>query len=118
MVKKISFLTVSIALIGSLIAPAAQAAEAASVELRRDAGITWADASVQAGSVRVVFLTPKNQNGRRQVWQSCRFSGESAGTYQCGIDTADGSLAAKRDGRWLVKVKIDSTLAAKKSFSI
>lgn len=118
MVKKISFLTVSIALVGNLIAPAAQAVEATTLELRRDAGITWADASSSGGAVQLVFLTPKNQKGNRQVWQKCRFSSAEAGTFQCGVDTAKGSLAAKKDGKWLVKVFVDSTPAAWGTFAL
>lgn len=118
MVKKISLLAVSIGLLGSLLAPAAQAAETTTLELRRELGITWADTSVEGGSVRVVFLTPKNDNGRRQVWQSCRFSSDLAGTYRCGIDSAPGSLAAEESGRWVVKVRVDSALEARRTFKL
>lgn len=118
MVKKIALVAVSAALLSSLLGSAAQAAGSTTIEFREEAGITWADASSQGGSVRVVFLTPKTEKGRRHVWQACRFSSTLAGTYQCGIDTSSGSLAAKREGAWLVKVFVNGELGSKARFSL
>lgn len=118
MIKKLALVTVLAVLAIVQVGPVAHAQEMPALLVREEAGITWADASTDGGNVRVVFLTPKSEKGRRQLWQACRFSSTLAGTYQCGIDTSSGSLASNREGAWLVKVFIDGTLGARGTFAL
>lgn len=118
MVKKLALVAVCGAIASVLMVSAAQAEGAATVALRQEAGTTWADATSSGGNVRVVFLAPRTKSGVREVWQSCRFSSTQAGTYSCGIDTSNGSLAERREGGWLVKVFLGETLATKTRFTL
>lgn len=118
MVKKLALPAICGVIASVLVVPTAHAVGAASVALRQEEGITWADATSAGGSLRVVFMAPRLKSDGREAWQSCRFSDTEASTYSCGIDTSAGSLASRRQGAWVVKVFIGETLATRTTFTL
>lgn len=98
-------------------APAASAAT--SQEIVRAEGTLWTEASVEgAGPVVITIMAPDRDGEGREVWQRCRFTAEAAGTFRCGIDVAEGSLAAAREGVWLSKVSLGGVVASRARFTI
>lgn len=97
---------------------AAQAAPA--VEVTSSSGITWMNATTNEATdgLRIKILAPKLKGRGRVLWQACRFGGTLPGTYRCGIDTSKGSLAQKRDGRWVATVFAGGVRVARTSFTI
>lgn len=100
--------------------PAGAAAPTATLSLARDGGVLWAEAMLSEGegtTVKTKFFAPQRSDAtKRQLWQVCRFAYRGAAVYRCGIDVAQGSVARKHSGTWIVKVLIDGTMAAKKKF--
>ena len=113
-----SFATVLAGL--ALVAVMAPVASATTTqEIVRSESTLWAEASVsEAGAVTVTILAPKKDGEGREVWQRCRFTADSAGTFRCGIDVAEGSLAAAREGAWVSKVSVDGDLTSRARFTI
>ena len=104
----------------ALIALAAPAASATTTqELVRSDTTLWAEANVDGpGSVTITIMAPERDGEGREVWQRCRFTAADAGTYRCGIDIAEGSLAEAREGTWLSKVSVDGEVASRARFTI
>ena len=101
----------------ALAAPAASAT--ATQEIIRSEGVLWAEASVDgAGPLTITIKAPKVNGEGREVWQRCRFTALGAGTYRCGIDVAEGSQAAAREGIWVSRVSVDGLFAGRARFSI
>ena len=119
MTKKFWSLLVGMVSVCSLfLAPAAQAAEAPSVSFTLDADIAWVEvvATDSVEGLKVKIMAPGNRS--RTLWQTCRFAGTDAGTYRCGFDAAQGSLAQKREGTWLAKVVSGGTQVAVARFTL
>ena len=119
MTKKLWSLLLGMISVGCLfLAPAAQAAEAPSVTVAVQADIAWVEvlATDAVEGLKVKILAPGN--GSRSLWQTCRFAGTDVGTYRCGIDAAQGSLAQKREGIWLAKVISGGTQVAVARFTL
>ena len=95
------------------------ASAASRVEVTTGGRISWVNATVdtEAKRVQVRILTPA-RSGRRQVWQSCRYSSAVPGTYRCGIDTSSGSPARARKGTWLATLVVDGTRVASQRFGL
>jgi hypothetical protein len=94
------------------------ASAAPRVEVTTGGGISWVNATVEtkAERVQVRILTPA-RSGRRQLWQSCRYSSAVPGTYRCGIDTSSGSPARARKGTWLATLVVNGTRVASQRFT-
>jgi hypothetical protein len=67
--------------------------------------------------LKVRIMAPGGR-AARTLWQTCRFSGTAAGTYRCGIDASDGSLAQKRTGTWAANVQSGGTRVAGTTFRL
>ena len=95
------------------------ASAASRVEVTTSRGISWVNATVdtEAERVQVRILAPA-RSGRRQIWQSCRYSSAAPGTYKCGIDTSSESAARARKGTWLAILVVDNTRVASQRFSL
>ena len=101
----------------AVVAPAASAAT--TQEIVRSESTLWAEASVEeAGAVTVTIMAPRKDGEGREVWQRCRFTADAAGTFRCGVDVSEGSLAAAREGYWVSKVSVDGDLASRARFTI
>lgn len=80
--------------------------------------IMWLSANVADTNetIRIKIFTPAREDGRRTLWQVCKFGSTGQGEYRCGIDVAPGSLAEKRQGAWIAKLFIGSELVARTKF--
>ena len=119
MTKKLRSLLLGMISVGSLfLAPTAQAAEATSVTVAVQADIAWVEvlATDAVEDLKVKIMAPGNRS--RTLWQTCRFAETDAGTYRCGMDAAQGSLAQKREGIWLAKVLSGGTQVAAARFTL
>ena len=100
-----------------VMAPAASAAT--TQEIVRSDTTLWAEATVEdAAPVTITILAPKADGEGREVWQRCRFTAVDAGTFRCGVDVTEGSLAAARKGYWVSKVSVDGDVASRTRFTI
>lgn len=113
-----SLLLGMISVFSLFLAPAAQAAEAPSVAVALEADIAWVEvaAAEPVEGLKVKIMAPAGRS--RTLWQTCRFAGTEAGTYRCGLDAAQGSLAQKREGTWLAKVISGGTQVAVARFTL
>ena len=105
--------------VGTLfVAPAAHAAEAPSVTVAKEADIAWIEvlATDSVEGLKVKVMAPGGKS--HSLWQTCRFAGTEAGTYRCGFDAAQGSLAQKRQGTWVAKVISGGTQVAVARFTL
>ena len=115
--RRFAGLVLGVAAVTVLIASPASAA--VSQEVVRSGATLWTEATVDgAGVVTVTIMAPQADGEGREVWQRCRFQATEAGTYRCGIDVSEGSLAAARKGVWTSKVSVDGTMFSKMRFSI
>ena len=66
--------------------------------------ILWVEATLDAerGELVKINLRAPSRDGGYELWQRCSFTYSGPGTYRCGLDVADGSLARKRVGKWKV----------------
>lgn len=82
--------------------------------------LTWINATTTEASdgLEIKIRAPKLKSRGRVLWQTCRFSGSTPGTYRCGIDTSKGSLAQNREGRWVAKVFAGGVQVARTAFTI
>ncbi len=120
MARKFWGLSLVVAAISSLMgAPVASAASVPVVEVVSIQGTTWVETTVDeaVSSLEVKILAPR-ANGTRSVWQTCRFGGDTPGTYRCGIDSSKGSLARQRVGTWVAKVFAGDTRVGRVIFSL
>ena len=102
------------------LAPGAQAAEPVSLGVANTLGITWVEATVAdpgSADLKVVILGPR-KDGRRQVFQTCRFPSATAGAYRCGFDSSDGSSAARWEGTWKAKAVSSGVVLDRASFQL
>ena len=94
------------------------ASAASRVEVTTGGRISWVNATVETEAERVqVRIFAPARRGRRQLWQTCRFSSAVPGTYRCGIDTSSGSPAQARKGKWLATLVVDGTRVASRRFT-
>jgi hypothetical protein len=115
-------LVVAVSGMSAIVPLAAGAAEAPTGDVRTwvdHNDILWIEASVAAGDADVVKINVRTpaQDGTRELWQRCRFEFSSAGTYRCGIDVGDGSLARRRLGNWVAGVALDGNPLDRAYFS-
>ena len=101
------------------LAPGAQAAETVSLNVTSSPSITWVEATVaeEGSDLKVVILGPL-KDGRRQVFQTCRFPSATAGAYRCGFDSSDGSSAARWEGMWKAKAVSSGVVLDRAAFQL
>lgn len=105
MTRKFWSLGLSLAAVYSLLlAPTAQATEATSVEVVARDEILWVEVTTDTAEGLSVKIVAPNRRSGRTLWQTCLYAGTAPGTYRCGIDVSQGSLAQKREGMWVAKV--------------
>ena len=113
-----SIAAVLVGLVGAVLITGSASAAVTQEVVRTDLTL-WTQAEVDGpGTVTVTIMAPSADGEGREVWQRCRFRATEAGTYRCGIDVSEGSLAAARQGKWISKVAVDGTLSSKVKFSI
>lgn len=90
-----------------------------SLSIQRDAdAILWAEVSVWVtDAVVTIHFRAPTKDGRSVLWQRCRFDHASEGTYRCGIDVAEGSLASKRRGTWIAHAAVGGVPVGQRSFT-
>lgn len=123
MKKTLATTVAAIGLTAALAAPAAAATQespaAPTLTTVESDGITWVELSVPAAeSSGIQIKIFKVRKGPDRLWQRCNFSGSSAGTYRCGIDSSEGSLAASQSGGWVAKAFISGTRVARTAFTL
>lgn len=112
--------TLGALLVAMMVLSGTSAHASAAVEVTSTQGTTWASATTTevVEGLQVKLYTPKGDSGRRTLWQKCTFSGAYVGTYRCGIDSAQGSLAQKLEGRWVAKVFAGGVRVARTTFTL
>jgi hypothetical protein len=94
----------------ALTGPAARASEV-TVNTVKDGSILWVGASVSdpsADSITLKIYSPRDDNGRRHLWQRCHFDGVGAASYHCGIDISGSDNPT---GRWVARALVDGGVA-------
>ena len=119
--KNLVLAVLSLCSVGALL-PAAAHAEAAqaSVETTTTDEILWVEADVaaaEADSLKIRISAP-GKNKAKKAFQTCSFNFSGAGTYRCGIDVAEGSIASKLTGTWTSKVIVDGAVTAQAEFTL
>lgn len=106
-------------LYGILASPAAQAADSITLSTVTKSEILWVEAASTSdlNALQIRILAPGKARGRT-LWQTCRFATSTPGTYRCGIDVSEGSLAEKREGTWAAVVTSDGSRLATTSFTL
>ena len=118
--KNLVLAVLSLCFVGALL-PAAAHAEAAeaSVETTTTDDILWVEADLtaaEADSLKIRISAPGKKT--RKAFQTCSFNFSGAGTYRCGIDVAEGSIASKLTGTWTSKVIVDGAVTAQAEFTL
>jgi hypothetical protein len=88
------------------------------VNIHREASTTWVHGSFDGDYSSIEIKVISKDGGRTSLWQKCTFDYSGAGSYRCGIDTAEGSLADLQAGSWVAKISADGTPLARQSFRI
>lgn len=81
--------------------------------------ILWLEASLPdatADVVKIEVRAPYRDDTRHLLWQRCTLPYSGSGSYRCGIDISEGSLAHKRNGCWKAKVIVDGKPAGRATF--
>jgi hypothetical protein len=92
-------------------ASAANAPETGTITVSEDAQQTlWSQASLSPRSsskAQIRILAPVGSAHAHRLWQRCTFRVSTVGTYRCGIDVSDGSIAGASSGIWKIELVVD-----------